>query len=321
MNFATLDLNLLRVLDALFREGSTVRAGARLGISQSAVSNALNRLRHALNDDLLIRHGNRLVPTAYAETIRHDLAEQLDGLAQLLQAPATFDPATAEGNFKIAASDFFAEMLMPALADLLHGKAPGIRAQLVDLVPQNYIESLDRSSADLVLIPDAPLPKFVSRQDLFRSPFVAIARQDNPHIEGLNQGDVFPLDLFCRLPHVLFSPEGNTKAMGDAALAKVGRTRTVAITVPVFSGVCRAVSESDLIALIPRQLVERLGDHYGLSWFEPPMPIDPPLIIGAWHRRDERTPQHRWLRNAVFSILAKLDPDLARAQRDGMKMS
>lgn len=258
MNFATFDLNLLRVLDALLREGSTVKAGERLALSQSAVSSALARLRHSTGDRLFVRHGNRLVATSYAEALELPLRGHLEALEQLLAAPEAFDPSAAEGTFRLTASDFFAELLMPGLADLLLRTAPKVRAQLVDLVPYDYVESIERYRADLALVPDIELPGWACRQPLFRSSFVVIARRDHPGLAAcdLKPGDMIPIDLFCALGHVLFSPEGNLRAMGDAALARVGRSRNVVMTLPVFSGVCRAVAASDLIALVPRQLGE-----------------------------------------------------------------
>ncbi|MWD26049.1 LysR family transcriptional regulator [Aquicoccus sp. SCR17] len=307
MNFATFDLNLLRALDAIFREGSTVKAAARLGLSQSAVSGSLSRLRHALGDPLFVRQGNRLVATDYAAGLKEPVSKELERIEAILSPPARFDPRTAEGTFRIAASDFFAEMLMPALADLLQREAPGIRAQLIDLVPQDYVASLDRRSANIALIPDTTLPDWVCREVLFRSPFHVIARRGNPGLVGLAPGDVMPYEVFCTLHHVLFSPEGNIAAMGDAALERVGRKRRVAMTVPVFSGVCRAVRESDLIALVPAQLAADVADTFDLQVFKPPMPIDPPLIIGIWHKRSQNTPLAAWMRERVFGIMRGLD--------------
>ena len=117
MNFATFDLNLMRVLDALLHEGSTVRAGEKLHLSQSAVSGALSRLRHALDDDLFVRRGNRLVPTDYAAALALPLREELERLENLLSRPKRFDPARAQEVFRISGSDFFAEILMPALGE------------------------------------------------------------------------------------------------------------------------------------------------------------------------------------------------------------
>jgi len=307
MNFATFDLNLLRALDALLTEGSTVGAAKRLRLSQSAVSGALSRLRHALDDPLFVRHGNRLVATDYATGLTGPVRQELERIEVMLSPPARFDPQAASGTFRITASDFFAELLMPRLADTLHKEAPGIRAQLVDLFAQDYVASLERRNADLALIPDMTLPDWVSREPLFRSPFHVIARRDNPGVAGLEIGQIMPLDTFCTLRHVLFSPEGNIASLGDAALAQVGRKRQVAMTVPVFSGVCRAVRESDLIALVPAQLAADVAKTFDLCVFQPPMPINPPLIIGIWHKRSETTPLAVWMREQVFGLMRPLD--------------
>ncbi len=307
MNFATFDLNLLRILDALFLEGTTIKAGQRLGLSQSAVSGALSRLRHALGDPLFVRQGNRLVATDYARSLQLELTNELQRLENLLSPAASFDPAKAAGRFKIAASDFFAELLMPQLADRFHRVAPNIQAQLIDLVPNDHVQSLERYGADLALIPDTGLPEWVNREPLFESPFAVIARARNPGIAGLATGQKMPMKTFCELSHVLFSPEGNLKAMGDEALARVGRQRQVAVTVPVFSGVCRAVSQSDLIALVPQQLAVAVSGLFRLSVFMPPMPIAPALIIGVWHKRSDASPLARWARSQVFDLMKALD--------------
>ncbi|WP_170420126.1 LysR family transcriptional regulator [Ruegeria arenilitoris] len=307
MNFATLDLNLLRVLDAILTAGSTTKAGERLGVSQSAVSNALNRLRHALGDDLFVRRGNQLVPTDFAVSIKDGLREELNRLESLLSRNDDFDPRQASETFKIAASDFFAELLMPGLGGVLNRKAPKMVAQLVDLVPENYVESLERYNADLALIPDTDAPDWISREVLFRSSFMVVGRVDNPFFVQIEDGAELPMETFCALSHVLFSPEGKLAAMGDAALAKVGRKRHVAMTLPVFSGVCRVVSASDLVALVPSQLARKFAPEFGLKVLAPPFEIEPVNIIAIWHRRSDANPMAKWMRNQVFDLLKPLD--------------
>ena len=307
MNFATLDLNLLRILDAVLSEGSTTKAGERLGLSQSAVSNALNRLRHSLDDQLFVRHGNQLAPTDFASSIKDGLREELNRLEGLLASNADFDPMQANGNFKISASDFFAELLMPVLGDHLNRKAPGITAQLVDLVPYNYVESLGRYQADMALIPEMDVPDWINREPMFRSTFSVIGRAANPALSHIENGDEIPLEVFCDLSHVLFSPEGKMSAMGDAALSKVGRKRHVAMTLPVFSGVCRTVSESDLIALVPTQLAQKVAAGFGLKHYEPPFEIAPAMIIAIWHKRSDENPMARWMRQQIFDLLKPLN--------------
>ncbi|WP_025897027.1 LysR family transcriptional regulator [Sneathiella glossodoripedis] len=307
MNFANFDLNLMRVLDVMLREKSTVRTAKKLNMSQSSVSGALGRLRHALNDELFVRQGNRLVPTEYAKSLEFRLREEIERLEMLFMPPVVFDPKTWSGVYRISASDFFAEMLMPPLADLLRKEAPGVKVQLVDLVPDSYVDSLEKYSADIALVPDQATPDWVDRAELFYSSFAVIARTNHSLLNELKEGEVVPLDLFCELGHVLFSPEGNFAAMGDAALAAVGKERQVIMTLPVFSGVCRAVAESDLIALVPRQLAEKMAPQVGLSLYQPPMEIPTPLIVALWHRRHRNSPFHGWMRSQIIGLMRPLN--------------
>jgi len=311
MNFASFDLNLLRVLDALLREGSTVRAATRLGLSQPAVSAALGRLRHALDDPLFHRQGNHLEATDFAVSLTLPIRDALESLESLLDGPKPFEPETAEATFRLSGSDFFAEMLMPGLAADLAARAPGIRVQLVDLVPDSYVDTLDRYEVDLALIPQTSYPDWVDHRPLFWSAFAAIARVGHPALARAQvaPGGVIPLDLFCELGHVLFSPEGRLEAMGDAALAKVGRSRRVAMTLPVFSGVYRAVASSELIALIPVQLAHAVAEKAGISVYAAPMDISPPRIDMVWHRRSTRSPAHRWIREQIVAAMEPIgDP-------------
>lgn len=178
---------------------------------------------------------------------------------------------------------------------------------MVDLVPKRPAESIDRLQADLALFPDTDLPDWLVRKPLFRSPYVVVARAGNPAIAALTPESRMPFDLFCGLPHVLFSPQGDFAAQSDEALARVGRSRRVVMTVPVFAGVCRVVSESDLIALLPLQLARRVQKDYGLRLFRPPIRIAPIQLIGVWHRKAEKAPMEAWMRARIFDILLPLD--------------
>ena len=309
MNLSAFDLNLLRVLDALLREGSTVKAGARIGLSQPAVSAALGRLRSGLGDELFFRNGQGLEPTDYARSLELPLREIFSDIEEILESPKPFIPDTAQQNFKISGSDYFAEMLMPRLADRVSRQAPGVRVQLVDLVADINVDSVERNEVDLALAPSLPLPGWAVKQTMFRSKYSVIARSGNLRFvhAGLKPGDVVPIDLFCDLGHVLFSPEGKLSAAGDVALSRVSRERGVVMTMPVFSGVYGAVSESDLIALLPHQLARQVAGKFGLNIYVPPMAVDLVEIIMIWHRRSTASPGHRWLRNMIADILQPLD--------------
>lgn len=321
-NLRTFDLNLLRVLDAMLREASTVRAGQRLGLSQPAVSAALGRLRDGLGDPLFVRHGQRLVATDFALDLALPLREVLDSIEQLLGGPEAFDPATAQHTFRIAGSDFFSEMLMPPLADLLGRTAPGVRVQLVDLIPDNSVDILDSDARDVAVLPKFDFPAWTAWQPLFNADFAVIARRGHPRLANakLSPGDRVPLDLYCDLGHILFSTEGKLEGMADAALARIGRSRRVVMTMPVFFGVCSAVAASDHIALVPGGFAKSVCGKLGLDTFEPPMAYPRPVIAMVWHRRLTQAPAQVWLRARIAEILEPLntgsaplpDPGLSR---------
>lgn len=308
-NLLTFDLNLIRVLDALLHEHSTLRAGERLGLSQPAVSAALGRLRVALGDDLFFRRGQGLEPTQYALSLEQPVRDILAGVAELIRAPDLFDPATSDVGFRVSGSDFFAELLMPRLAERLQAAAPSMRVHLVDLVPDSHVETVERYEVDLALIPQTDTPSWLESRAIFRSTFQVIARKQHPQLvgAGLVPGDVVPLDLYCDLGHVLFSPEGNSRAMGDAALARMGRQRRVVMSMPIFSGVYRAVAGSDLIALLPTALAQHVAPAAGFEIYRAPMPIPPVTLQMVWHRKFTADPAHIWLRSQIADLLVPLD--------------
>lgn len=308
-NLYSFDLNLLRVLDALLIEHSTVKAGARLGLSQPAVSGALKRLRLSLGDELFFRSGQKLEATAFALSLKEPLQDILSRVEVLIRAQDAFDPATAAHSFRISGSDFFAEMLMPSLAEYLEVHAPSLRVHLVDLVPDDRVGTLASQDVDFALLPETPLPDWAEGQPVFSSSFSVIARKAHPRTTelALAPGDVMPLDLFCEAGHVLFSTEGNPKGLGDEALARIGRERSVAMTMPVFSGVYRAVAGSDLIALLPSALAHRIAKSANLNVFEPPISVDPARLVLIWHRRFSESPPHLWLRSRIIELLHPLN--------------
>ncbi|WP_422040280.1 LysR family transcriptional regulator [Roseibium sp.] len=308
-NLSTFDLNLLRVLDALLIEHSTVKAGERLGLSQSAVSGALGRLRVALEDDLFFRSGQRLEATEFALSLRDPLQEILGRIELLIGQRAAFDPAFSETTFRISGSDFFAEMLMPQLAEHLALLAPSMRVHLVDLVPDDRVGALARYEVDFALLPETQLPDWAEGVPVFSASFSVIARKKHPRLieSGIKKGDVMPLGLFCELGHVLFSTEGHPTGVGDEALARVGRSRDIRMTLPVFSGVYRAVAGSDLIALLPTALANRVAGSVDFEIFRPPVPVDPARLFLIWHRRYSVSPPHQWLREQICDLLKSYD--------------
>ncbi|UWQ91235.1 LysR family transcriptional regulator [Rhodobacteraceae bacterium M382] len=311
MNFRSFDLNLLRVFDALLETNSTTLAGQKIGLSQPAVSAALARLRHALQDPLFIRQGRQLVPTDLATSLRDPLRDVLAQTEMLLAPRDTYDPARSAEDFKISGSDFFAEMLLPQLARHLSEHAPGMRIQMVDVVPDRFTDAIDHHNVDIALVPDTQFPDWIETRPLFRSEFRVIARRGHPQLSATSESHM-SLDQFCDLTHILFSPEGDFAGLGDDALTAIGRSRQVVMTMPTFAGICTSVAQSDLIAMIPQQLADRLAPQIGLHVFHPPMPMPAAHIVMIWNKRSTNTPGHRWLRDQIAHLLTPLDARDAR---------
>jgi DNA-binding transcriptional LysR family regulator len=248
------------------------------------------------------------VPTDYAKSLEVPLRQTLDGVEALLAGPGQFDPSAARQSFKISASDFFSELLMPALALRLLAVAPGVKVHHVDLQARNHVASLEKPGVDMVLLPKTELPGWVDSAPAFNAPFVVIARRGHPRLKrnSVAPGSAIPLDLFCDLGHAVFSPEGNLKAMGDAALAQAGRERRVVITLPTMAGVCAVVSDSDLIAILSEPLARRIAPRLGLDIYQAPVPLGPGRIFLIWHKRNAANAAHTWFRNLVLEVLRPL---------------
>ncbi len=303
MNFATFDLNLLRVFDALMRERSVTRAGALIGLSQPAVSNALGRLRHALNDELFVRRGNDMVPTPRAEALAERVRDALAQVEQALYGDAQFDPARAERIFTLMGADFFATLLMPDFAERVARLAPGISLRMLDSATGDVERLLRENAIDVALERPLEMPDWISHQVLFRSPFAVIAARGHKELRKARAGPgaAIPLDVFCAVPHAIRSIDGSMSGMVDEALRKAGAKRRVALALPNFQGIGLAVARGRLIAAVPVQFANAVAKDLGLSIYLPPVEVPVPDVRMYWHRRHDRNPAHGWLREQVVA--------------------
>ena len=306
MNFAAFDLNLLRVFDALMRERNVTRAGEQIGLSQPAVSQALNRLRAMLGDQLFVRRASEMAPTPRAEDIAPAVRNALALVEQALAGDRTFDPATASRTYTLMGSDVISAMVVPRIFSGLAAEAPGIRLRVTDLALGDVERLLQDDVIDLAVDRPLNLPDWVSRERLFTGSFKVIAARGNPTLSatGLVPGAVMPLDLFCRTPHAARSTEGGAYGWTDDALAALGRERRVVLALPQFYAVALSVARSELIAVVPSAVAAAMADDIGLSVYEPPVTGGFPEISMYWHSRHDGNPAHRWLRDKMLSATA-----------------
>jgi DNA-binding transcriptional LysR family regulator len=323
MNFAALDLNLLRVFDAMAIELNTTRTGERVGLSQPAVSSALGRLRQILGDELFVREGNRMVPTERALALREPVRQALRQMEDALATVARFDPASATQTFRIAGSDFFSVLLMPRLAAAVLAEAPGVTLQMLDHPSVDAVRLLGEGAIDLALVPvnsaatsdadakssmiDAgyPVPDWVCSRKMLDSFMVSVARKGHPVLEraGVKPGHRIPPDVFCAMPQVMMSMDGRMTGIIDPPLADAGLKRRVVMTVPHFQGVVLAIAESGLLGNLPIHFARAVGPSLGLELYLPP--YDPPFASAMlfWHRRLDGNGANAWLREHIAKAL------------------
>jgi DNA-binding transcriptional LysR family regulator len=305
MNFAALDLNLLRVFNAMMIDLSTVRAGERVGLSQPAVSSALGRLRLIMGDDLFVRDGNRMVPTPKALALRDPIRSALQQMEDALAQVVTFDPATADKTFTIAGSDYISTFLMPRLAGRTRLEAPGVTVQLLDFPPNRVFQLLSEGRVDVAVERGLKPPEWIHCTTLFRSFVVCIARKDHPALmrSGIERGARLTPEVYCEIPQVILSTDGSKSGSMERELHRLGFRRRIAMTVPHFQAIALATAGSDLLGNMPVHFARYAARLFDLDLYLPP--VDPPIVQMRmyWHRRLERDPAQNWLREAIRAAM------------------
>lgn len=298
MDLHGIDLNLLVAFDALMKERSVTRAGIRIGRTQPAMSAALSRLRGLLNDELFIRSPAGLQPTPRALDLAEPIGHALTEIQRTLEFTQTFDPTTSTATFSIALSDHPTFRVLPVLLDALRQKAPGITLHIRNFIARDdAITLLDAGEADLTIgVPPSETGRILTRP-LFSENFVCVMRRDHP-------AAMVPLDLpaFLSLSHLLVSPENDHFGLVDAALAKMGHKRRLAVTLPTMYAAPLLIARSDLIATLMAGVIPASGRAETLAIRPLPFDLDPIGFTMSWHRRNDVHPAQRWLRDFVANL-------------------
>ena len=319
-NFANLDLNLLRVFDALFEERSVTRAGSRLHVTQSAVSHALARLRDILDDELFIKSPDGMTPTVKARAVGPRLRAGLLQLQAALTVDA-FDPAAVEHHYTIAADAYACAVLLPSVVGRIRANAPGVDIRITPGVA-DIAEALDTGRVDLAISGYGRVPERLGLRELLRDRLVWVLRADHPLAR-----EKLTLERLASLPHLVRAvTDERMEAMdgmivehglerrvaqdGDGALADalagIGRPRQVRLTVPSTHAALAIVGETDLAALVPWRMAAGWADHYRLKWMEPPYPGPETQLSMVWHLGLGNDPALTWLRDTIAEVASHI---------------
>jgi len=300
------DLNLLVALDALTRERSVTKAAERAGVTQSAMSHTLRRLRELFGDPLLVRGRGGMVLTPRAEALAVPLRSGLVSLARTLAEPQPFAPEQASRTFRIVSPDLFDALVLPTLFQRLGQQAPSIDLAVVPM-PKRLTDSLETGDVDLAIYPVLldPHPFDLGTQvdaelqsrTLFRDSFECFLRSDHPALATRR----LSLKAYTRLDHILVSPGGEGPGVVDRILHAQGLQRRIALRVPHFATALEVIAQSDLVLTAPSSLSQC---STASTLASRPTPLDLPehAITMIWHPRFTEDPPHRWLRQLMLDV-------------------
>ena len=300
MDLHGIDLNLLVAFDALMAERSVTRAGVRIGRTQPAMSAALSRLRALLRDELFVRSPAGLQPTPRALDLAEPLTRALADIQRTLAFTQAFDPQTSSASFNLGLSEHPTFALLPRLAERLREAAPAVTLRVRSFTARDdAVALLDAGDIDLAVgVPPTATPGRILTRPLFEEHFVCVVRRGHPAAAA-------PLDLdaFLGLSHLLVSPEDERFGLVDAALARRGLKRRLALTLPQMYAVPLLVARSDMVATLMDGVVRASGHAGDLAVLPTPLALDPVPFVLSWHGRNDGHPAQRWFRDCIASLM------------------
>lgn len=285
-----LDLTVLLVFLAMLRHRKAVTVAEEMGLTQSAISHSLARLRAAFDDPLFLRRPHGMEPTAVALAHEPAVRTAVETLDQALRPARPFEPASAEGTVRLAAYDNEIVTMVPPLLARLGAAAPGLRLAVHALGRKSALAALDAGDIDLAAGFFWDLPGTVTAEPLYEQGYRVVARRGHPLI-----GADLDIDTYLKGRHLVVSPTGDLAGIVDDVLATQGHARTVCAALPLFMPALETVATSDLLATLPARLVDRYATRFDLEVFDPPLELRPISISAVVHRRNEASPLHTWL--------------------------
>ena len=294
------DLNLLRILLAVYETGNVTAAAKRLGISQPAASAALSRLRDSLGDPLFIRSGSSMQATPRAQDIIEHTREVIEIIDRDILSSPTFDPATSDHQFTFCLSEVGEVVFLPALFERLRKEAPNTRVRTLSLAPDVLLEKLQEGKVDAVLgyFPDLTAPN-IYQQRLFSHDLACLVRRAHPLV-----GKRMSLKAFCAAEHLQVSDGSRSQEMFEAHLAKAGIRRNIVLQTSHYMSVPSIIESSDLIVVLPRTVANLYTDKVDVRIVETPLEIPRYDLKQYWHARFHKAPRSLWLRSIISELFS-----------------
>ena len=291
VNLSALDLNLLVALKALLDERNVTRASEKIGLSQPAMSRALQRLRVMFKDPLLVKGVSGMTLTARALDLYAPLQVILNDISHIVTAPAV-EPSEMQGELVISTRDYEMAAILPDVIRKVNSKAPGLTIK-VSLLSGDDLSPLERNELDFVIAGTDKSAATLCRKTILRDNFVCVMSAQNPAAKKK-----MTLEKYLEMRHCVTQITDYRTGIIDTHLAEHGHSRKVVVKVPYFMlAASPIIANSDLIATMPRRLAEMLGERTDLVFADVPFKVRDFAIHLYWHVRNQTNPMHSWLRS------------------------
>ncbi len=298
-----IDATILLVFLSLMRRRKTTAVADELGLTQSAISHSLKRLRALFDDELFQRRSRGLEPTPFARALEPRIVDVVDGLSAILQGPEPFDPANSTGSIRIAAYDYELAVVMPRLLQQTLSQTPGMSIDAVQLQPTAALAELTDGSVDLAIGILTSVRDEIVADPLYAETYRVVGRAGHPLFQGHMSEE-----SYAKARHLLVAPSGETRGVVDFELARRGLSRNVASSVPFFFPALATLSGSDLVATLPSRIVAAYASPFGLESRPLPLEVGSFTVSALRHRRWRNSPLHSWLIGLIGDIMSDAEP-------------
>lgn len=295
MNIQNTDLNLLKTFAALWEQRNVSKASKTMGLSQSAMSNALARLRIELSDDLFVRSPKGVSPTPFAMKLAPKILKTIELIKEVYQEGSEkFDPALATGTVTIGTTDYFEQILMVKLLKILEDQAPNIKIISKSIKFETPKVEMANGEIDIAIagfmknVPDGYMKQLLITEEM-----KTVTRP------GVIHGKL-TLDKYTSIKHLLIAPSGNMEGIVDKELDKLGRKRNVVCGLSTFMSPGLIIRDTDYILTAPARLCFLLEDCFGLKVHAAPLKLPKIKVHQVWHQRVNNDPLISWVRKKIL---------------------
>lgn len=296
MDLKDIDLNLLVIFQQLLQERRVSTVATNLGLTQPTISNALNRLRQQLNDDLFLRTSKGMEPTAYAMQLAEPIGYALSSIHETLNQRTRFDPSNSQRKFIVGMNDIGEIYFLPKLMEILAAISPGISITTIRTTGENLADDMEAGRIDIAIGWLPHLKSGFFQRRLFVQEYVCIFRRGHT----LDKEGPLLKEDFEAAEHVVVSAAGTGHATVDGSIERLGIKRKAILRVPHFVAVGHILSGTNMVATVPERFARHCAEPFNLSYKALPLKLPEIGINLFWHSRFHKEPGNQWLRGILF---------------------